>query len=264
MQITAHTPTVLGVDTEMLSAPLDASIINAAVRPYWRVSVVEETGSTQNDLVALVRAGTAVAGDLLAAEYQSEGRGRLTRSFNAPRGTALLFSMYIQPQRVHDDWGYIPLIVGTSLAQTLSDFGAQLKWPNDVLIHEKKVAGIIAEATEDGIVIGVGINVGMQVHQLPVPTATSLRIEGALNLTRNQLLVEFLNNFKEKLFVWDTGKDEISADYLRLCATIGREVRVEYPDGAHENGLAVSISNRGELVLASGRHVQAGDIVHLR
>jgi BirA family biotin operon repressor/biotin-[acetyl-CoA-carboxylase] ligase len=91
-----------------------------------------------------------------------------------------------------------------------------------------------------------------------------LRIEGALNLTRNQLLVEFLKNFKEKLFVWDTGKDEISADYLQLSATIGREVRVEYPDGAHENGLAVSISNRGELVLESGRHVQAGDIVHLR
>lgn len=248
----------------MLSTPLDASIINAAVRPYWRVSVVEVTGSTQSDLVALVRAGTAAAGDVLAAEYQSAGRGRLMRSFNAPQGTALLFSMYIKPQRILDEWGYIPLIVGTSLAQTLTEFGAKLKWPNDVLIQEKKVAGIIAEATEDGIVIGVGINVGMQVHQLPVPTATSLLIEGALNLTRNQLLVAFLNTFKEKLLLWDTGKDEISADYLKVCATIGREVRVEYPDGAHENGLAVSISHRGELVLESGRHVQAGDIVHLR
>lgn len=248
----------------MLSAPLDTSIINAALGQYWRVIVVELTGSTQRDLVTLARAGTAAAGDVIVADYQSDGRGRLMRSFDAPQGTALLFSFFIQPKRTQDDWGYIPLIVGTSLAQVLSDFGAKLKWPNDVLISEKKVAGIIAETTDDGIVIGVGINVGMQVHQLPVPTATSLLIEGARNVTRNQLLVEFLNNFEEKFLAWDGGRDEISADYLKLSATIGREVRVEYPHGVSENGLAVSISHRGELVLASGQHVQAGDIVHLR
>ena len=248
----------------MLSAPLEASIVNAAVSKYWRVVVVELTGSTQSDLIALARAGTANAGDVIVADYQSVGRGRLMRSFNAPQGTALLFSMYIQPKRILDDWGYIPLIVGTSLAQVLSDFGANLKWPNDLLIHEKKVAGIIAEATDDGIVIGVGINVGMQSHQLPVPTATSLLIEGARDVTRNQLLIEFLNNFEEKFLAWDGGSNEISADYLKLSATIGREVRVEYPHGESENGLAVSISHRGELVLGSGQHVQAGDIVHLR
>ena len=231
---------------------------------YWRVSVVERTRSTQSDLVTLTRAGTASSGDVIVAEYQSEGRGRLLRSFDAPQGTALLFSLYIQPKRILDDWGYIPLIVGTSLAHALSDFGAKLKWPNDVLINEKKVAGIIAEATNDGIVIGVGINVGMQLHQLPVPTATSLLIAGARNVTRNQLLVEFLNGFEEKFLAWDEGSDEISADYLKLSATIGREVRVEYPNGVSENGLAVSISHRGELILASGQHVQAGDIVHLR
>ena len=248
----------------MLSAPLDASIINAALGQYWRVIVIELTESTQSDLITLVRTGTAAAGDVRVADYQSKGRGRLMRSFDALQGTALLFSFYIQPKRILEDWGYIPLIVGTSLAQTLSDFGAKLKWPNDVLINEKKVAGIIAEATDDGIVIGVGINVGMQVHQLPVPTATSLLIEGARNMSRNQLLVGFLNNFEKKFLAWDGGSDEITADYLKLSATIGREVRVEYPHRESENGLAVSISHRGELVLASGRRVQAGDIVHLR
>lgn len=248
----------------MLSAPLDTSIINAALGQYWRVIVVELTESTQSDLVTLVRTGAAAAGDVRVAEYQSNGRGRLMRSFDAPRGTALLFSFYIQPKRTLDNWGFIPLIVGTSLAQVLSDYGAKLKWPNDVLMNEKKVAGIIAEATDDGIVIGVGINVGMQVHQLPVPTATSLLIEGARNVSRNQLLVEFLINFEKKFLAWDGGSDEITADYLKLSATVGREVRVEYPHGASEDGLAVSISPRGELVLESGRHVQAGDIVHLR
>ena len=248
----------------MLSKPLDISIINAAVSKYWRVIIVELTASTQSDLVSLARAGSAAAGDVRVANYQSNGRGRLMRSFDAPPGTALLFSFYIRPKRTLDDWGYIPLIVGISLAHVLSDFGAKLKWPNDVLISEKKVAGIIAEATDDGIVIGVGINVGMQAHQLPVPTATSLLIEGARNVSRNQLLVEFLGNFEKKFLAWDEGSEQISADYLKLSATIGREVRVEYPDGESENGLAVSISHRGELVLASGLHVQAGDIVHLR
>ncbi|MTA80931.1 MAG: biotin--[acetyl-CoA-carboxylase] ligase, partial [Actinobacteria bacterium] len=246
MQITAHTPTVLGVDTEMLSAALDTSIINATVGRYWRVSVVELTASTQSDLVTLARAGTADAGDVIVANYHSNGRGRLSRSFDAPQGTALLFSLYIKPQRIVEDWGYIPLIAGASVAHVLSDFGAKLKWPNDVLIKDKKVAGLIAEVTDEGIVIGIGINVGMQVQQLPVPTATSLLIEGARAVTRNQLLAEFLNSFEENFFAWDGGSDDIRGEYLNLSATIGREVRVEYPDGEYETGLAVSISSRGE------------------
>ena len=75
----------------MLSAALDTGVINASVGEYWRVSVVELTVSTQSDLVALVREGNARSGDVIAAEYQSAGRGRLTRSFEAPKSSALLF-----------------------------------------------------------------------------------------------------------------------------------------------------------------------------
>jgi len=248
----------------MLSAPFDTSIINATVGRYWRVSVVELTGSTQNDLVSLVRAGTASAGDVLVADYQSAGRGRLTRSFEAPPGSALLFSLYIKPKRNSRDWGCIPLIAGVSVAQILSNFSARLKWPNDVLVNEKKVAGLIAEVIEDGVVIGIGMNIGMRLDQLPVPTATSLLIEGARNVTRTEILVDFLNCFEEKFAAWDKGSDEFFDEYVDLSATIGRNVRVEYPDGKSEVDMAVSISRKGELVLASGVHVQAADIIHLR
>jgi len=248
----------------MLSTALDTSLINAAVGQYWRVSVVELTASTQSDLVAKVRQGIAIAGEVIAAEYQSSGRGRLTRSFDAPARTALLFSFYIQPNRDRSDWGWIPLIAGVSVAQVLSDFGAQVKWPNDILINEKKVSGLIAEATDDGVVVGIGINVGMGIDELPVPTATSLLIEGARNMTRNDLLSKFLKNFEKNFFAWDQGSDEISSIYVALSATIGRDVAVEYPDGRREIGSAVAISSGGELVLASGIHVNAGDIVHLR
>ena len=248
----------------MLSAALDTSIINAIVTQYWRVSVVELTASTQIDLAALVREGNARAGDVIAAEYQSAGRGRLTRSFEAPKSTALLFSFYIQPQRQRDYWGWIPLVAGASVAQALSKFSAQVKWPNDILIRDKKVAGLIAEVINDGVVIGIGINVGMRVTELPVPTATSLLIEDAHDLTRNQLLSEFLKIFEENFIAWDQGSDEIEAIYADLSATIGRGVRVEYPDGHNEIGTAVSISPSGELVLANGVRVQAADIIHLR
>ncbi|CAB4591501.1 unannotated protein [freshwater metagenome] len=248
----------------MLSTPLDSSIINAAVTQYWRVSVVELTASTQSDVVALVQNGKALAGDVIAAEFQSAGRGRLSRSFDAPQSTALLFSFYIQPMRNREDWGWLSLIAGVSVAQTLSKYGARVKWPNDILIMDKKVSGLIAEVVGDGVVIGIGINVAMGLSELPVPTATSLSIEGAENLTRNQLLADLLNTFEVNFTPWDQGENEIEDIYLTLSATVGSKVRVEYPDGRIESALAVAISPRGELVLDSGAHVQAADIVHLR
>ncbi len=248
----------------MLSRPLDACIINAALTRYWRVSVVELTVSTQSDLVELARQGSARVGDVIAAEYQSGGRGRLMRSFSAPPSSALLFSLYIQPQRSRNDWGWIPLIAGVSVAQSLSEFKAELKWPNDILIKDKKVSGLIVEAVGDGIVIGIGINAAMRPSQLPVPSATSLFIEGAKNVTRNKLLTDLLRIFENNFTKWDSGSDDISQSYLDLSATIGRRVQVQYPDGRIESDIAAAISSAGELVLANGSHVQAADIVHLR
>jgi len=248
----------------MLRAALDVSKINAVVTRYWRVSVVELTESTQTDLVAAVRQGSSRNGDVLVTEFQSAGRGRLGRSFNAPKSTALLFSFYIEPQRTRDAWGWIPLIAGVSVAQTLTEFGAKLKWPNDILINDKKISGLIAETTELGVVIGIGINAAMQKSELPVENATSLLIEGAKLITRNLLLAEVLKRFEENFSRWDQGSDEIRATYLALSATIGQEVRVEYPDGRTETAVAESISSVGELVLDNGTHVHAGDIIHLR
>lgn len=248
----------------MLSEPLDISIINANVGEYWRVNMVELTASTQSDLVRLVRNEQAHAGDVVTAEFQSRGRGRLSRSFEAPAGTALLFSFYIVPARSRQDWGWIPLIAGASVAQVLLHLHAEVKWPNDILIKDKKISGIIAEAIDEGIVIGIGINVGMKESELPVPNATSLLIQGAVEKERNQILIEFLNTFYINFMNWDRGGDEIKATYQGLSATIGQPVRIEYPNGHFEVGTAIAISNAGELILDTGTHVQAGDITHLR
>ena len=249
---------------ELLRAALDQAEINRLVTQYWRVSVVELTSTTQGDLVQLVHEGKANAGDVIVAEYQSAGRGRLDRSFEAAKGSALLFSIYKEPKRGRDDWGWIPLIAGFSVAKTLHAFNAKIKWPNDILINSKKVSGLIAEVVGNGVVVGIGINVGMEESELPVETATSLRLEGAVDLTRDQLLCEILEEFEGHFLQWDQGIDEVQPLYAHLSATLGKEVRVEYPGGATHLATAESISDTGALVLDDGTHVQSADVIHLR
>ncbi len=249
---------------EMLSAALDNAKINELLTQYWRVSVVDVTASTQSDLAQLVREGKAAAGDVITAEFQSAGRGRMSRSFEAPKATALLFSFFVQPKRNREDWGWIALIAGATVASALADYKAQVKWPNDILINEKKVSGLIAEIVGDGIVLGIGINTGMNEAQLPVPTATSLALQGAIGFDRNDLLCKVLRQFEDYFVDWDNGSDAIVTVYKNLSSTLGSEVEVHFPDNRVEKAVAVDISARGELVLDSGTHVQAGDVVHLR
>ena len=152
MQIWVHTLTVLGVGTSAPRAPLDKTIIASHVCQYWRVSVVDLTTSTQTDLAELVNAGVATNGDVIAAEFQSAGRGRLDRKFEAPAGSALLFSFYIMPKRSRSDWGFLAHLAAICMSEIISNdlnTAVSLTWPNDILIADKKVCGLIAQATTD-------------------------------------------------------------------------------------------------------------------
>ena len=108
------------MSNEVLRTPLDEAEINSRVTPYWRVSVVELTGSTQNDLLQLVESNNALDGQVIATEFQSDGRGRLDRTFQAPAQSALLFSFYIKPRNQRSEWGFIPLIAGLSLVRAIT------------------------------------------------------------------------------------------------------------------------------------------------
>ena len=130
--------------------------------------------------------------------------------------------------------------------------------------HQKKISGLIAEIVEDGVVIGIGINVGMTLEELPVPTATSLAIEGVSDTSRNEILARVLALFETNFTAWDAGDNSVAQIYASLSSTLGTKVQIHYPNEQIEKGLAVAISPRGELILDSGSHVQAGDVVHLR
>jgi len=254
------------VGTSAPRAPLDKTIIASQLSQYWRVSVVDLTASTQIDLADLANAGVATNGDVLAAEFQSAGRGRLDRKFQAPAGSALLFSFYITPKRSRSDWGFLAHLAALCMSEIISDdlnTSVSLKWPNDILIADKKVCGLIAQTTADGIVIGVGLNVAMSLAELPVVTATSLAIAESDQLDRNQILIQFLERFSLRFLDWDAGRDFID-EYSKVCATLGCDVQIEVAGRENRIGFAQSITASGALILADGFEVNVGDVVHLR
>ncbi|MEJ6607605.1 MAG: biotin--[acetyl-CoA-carboxylase] ligase [Candidatus Planktophila sp.] len=247
-------------------APLVKLQIASQISQYWRVRVLELTGSTQDDLVKLISQGAAENGEVIVAEFQSAGRGRLDRNFIASAGSALLFSFYVVPKRDRADWGFLSQLAALTLhsvvAQGLEE-EVLLKWPNDILIADKKVAGLIAQATGEGVVIGIGLNVEMSLAELPVPNATSIAIAGGKKLDRNVILSNFLDAFQQNFQLWDRGVEFIT-EYTSICSTLGREVEITVVGRENHKGQAQEILKSGALLLADGFIVTVGDVVHLR
>lgn len=237
--------------------------------------MVDITGSTQTDLTTAVRNHEARHGEVLVTEFQSAGRGRLDRSFVAQPGTALLFSFYITPDAAKIELGWLPLLAGQALCKSMEEVltvnsavKPLLKWPNDILIHDRKVGGILAERIDSengpGVVVGIGLNFFATREQLPFSHATSLALEGFTGTSRADLLVSFLKNMSVYLERWDSGDLSLIQEYIDRSATIGMAVSIELPNGERVESLAVSIAGSGALILENGSHITVGDVVHLR
>ncbi len=245
---------------------------------WTRVEVVEQTLSTNADVAKAARHG-APEGLVVAAEHQVAGRGRLGRSWQATARSGLTVSALLRPvdvTAVH--WPWLPLLTGVAVHRSLTAVArvpARLKWPNDVLIEDRKVAGILVERvdTPDGpaAVVGIGVNVWLDSHELPVPEATSLCLASPHPLDRTTLLVDILSRLGDGYATWRGAAGDASkglrAAYERGCGTLGRDVAVSLPDGASVVGRATGIDAAGRLRVDTGettRAVGAGDVVHLR
>ncbi|MFF8906906.1 biotin--[acetyl-CoA-carboxylase] ligase [Streptomyces olivaceoviridis] len=249
---------------------------------YSGIEVVQRTGSTNSDLAARAAAGNADEGAVLVAEEQTAGRGRLDRRWTAPPRSGLFFSVLLKPTEVPvARWGWLPLLTGVAVATGLSraaGVDTALKWPNDLLVtvggEERKAGGILAErAGDDGVVIGVGINVTLRADELPVPQAGSLALAGALGTDRDPLLRAVLRSLEDWYGRWraaggDPSASRLQETYTAGCATLGRVVRAELPGDRSVVGEAVALDGDGRLIIATENGVQepvgAGDIVHLR
>jgi BirA family biotin operon repressor/biotin-[acetyl-CoA-carboxylase] ligase len=252
--------------------PLDAA---ALARPPWRVEVVEESPSTNADVARRARDGEP-AGLVVVTEHQTAGRGRLDRVWVTPPRAALTFSLLVTPGRVPTGrWPWLPLLAGLAVVEAVTDVAgvpALLKWPNDVLVDDRKVAGILVELVERGsgaaAVVGVGLNVSSTREELPVETATSLELAGAGRVDRSALLGGVLDRFTQLYDAWVGAEGEgLRPAYARRCATIGRDVRVDLPTGQTLQGRALDVDDEGRLLVDDGGHVHAlgaGDVVHVR
>jgi BirA family biotin operon repressor/biotin-[acetyl-CoA-carboxylase] ligase len=169
-------------------------------RPY---RFVEECASTQRLLDGLEDEGTTVATDL-----QTQGRGRLGRTWEAPAGRALLVSVLLRPTPPMALWPELSLVAGDSVATALRDetgVAAALSHPNDVLVEGRKLAGILPEASAGRVVLGIGVNVNQTAAELPAGTAkppTSLRVESGREWPRAPLLAAILRELERGYDGW--------------------------------------------------------------
>lgn len=265
--------------TDALRADLDvAALKDRAIEldPWRRLDVVADTGSTNADLIARAQGGEDIAGAVLVADHQSRGRGRHGRSWSAPAKSQLIVSVGIDTAPVPaDGWGWLPLVCGVAVVDALhrvAGVSARLKWPNDVLVDGRKLAGILAEVASPAaaVVVGVGLNVSLTEDELPVPTATSLLLLDSPVLDRTLLLTALLQALSTRVGAWQSAHGPDAAlleDYRRYSATFGERVRAELPGGGDVVGRAVDIDDTGRLLIDVGTRtvaVSAGDITHLR
>ena len=208
-------------------------------------------------MMAEVEAGRAGDRYVLVVDYQSSGRGRLDRVWDAPRGANLLVSVAFTP--VPDVAAELTHRVGlaavAAVARLLPNSTVGLKWPNDVLLDGRKVAGILAlrSLSADTVVVGLGLNVGW------AP-------DGAISLDGIAHPAEVLALVLEE---FDALPDDISQKYRENLATLGQRVRVELPTGGESVvGRAVDVDSAGRLVVlddcAVTHRFDVGDVVHIR
>ena len=232
---------------------------------FCEVHRFEELDSTNGYLLDMARAG-GVEGLVAVAGHQRAGRGRRGRRWEAPPGTGLLLSVLLRPRLDHGDLHLVTVAVALAARSTCLEVGVapRLKWPNDLVAEDRKLAGILAESPAPPVVVvGMGLNVSWS-----PPGATSLVAEGGHPPAPADLVDPFLLALEPRLAALGSpeGRHETMARYRALSATLGRRVSVELP-GETLRGRAVDVDDSGHLLLdvdGARRTVTAGDVVHLR
>lgn len=256
--------------------PLDEATLRKALlapgMPWRGVECDPDMDSTNARALRLAEPWRVVV-----ADHQSAGRGRMRRSWQAPPRASVAVSVLLPwpPRPTGRAW--VPLLAGLAIARAIEDntaLGTGLKWPNDVLLEAdgwRKVSGVLCEAApgEGGVVVGAGVNVDQTRDELPVDTATSLRLAGAA-ADRTDLLLAYLARLQQAHRALALGGPDADGEhtaYRQQSVTIGRQVRLSRAGGADVLGRATDVDEQGRLVVESGggRSVwTAGDVEHLR
>ncbi len=239
----------------------------------WDVRRFDEIDSTNRYLLEQARAG-APAGLVAAARHQTAGRGRLDRRWESPPGANVLVSFLLRPRCEPSDLHLCTAAVALAAAEACRDVAgveASLKWPNDLLVGESKLAGILAEVDfESGppaaVVVGLGLNVAWPGP--PGAGGTDLEQSRGSAVDPEAVLGAVLDALAPRVALLDhaAGRAALAEEQRRRCATLGARVRVTL-EAEQITGTARAIDDAGQLVVDSPeglRSVAAGDVVHLR
>ncbi len=227
---------------------------------FGDIRFLESVDSTNRHLIDLAASG-APEGLVVYADHQTAGRGRMGRRWDAPPGAALLVSVLLRPvdlapERLHLVTAAVALAARDACVE-LAGFRPDLKWPNDLLVGDRKLAGILATAAPGWVVVGMGMNLSAA----PEGAVAAADLAGR-PVRRDGLLVALLEGLERWVVDWE----RVAAAYRRDCATVGRPVRVQLTD-ATLTGRAVAVDADGRLVVGTAHgevRVAAGDVVHLR
>ena len=252
--------------------PLDHSRL-AGTR-FATVRIHDELPSTNTALVEEARGG-APEGLVLVADHQTAGRGRLGRVWSAEPGTALLVSVLLRPPLPLDEIPLVLMAAGLAACDGVegaAGFRPQLKWPNDLVVSDRKLAGLLSEAAggEPAVILGLGVNVAAGAYP-PELSADAISCEEVASaaVDRAELLVGFLTALESRYAAVLTGKrgDTLRA-YRADSATLGRRVRVDLTAGDSLEGRATRLADDGQLVVTDDKgtehSVNVGDVKHLR
>lgn len=234
----------------------------------------DEIDSTM-DIASQLASKGAVSGTVVVCESQSKGRGRLGRQWVSPKYKGIYASIILRPKLSPSEASILTLLTAVSACEAIKEVAgidARIKWPNDILLGNKKLGGILLELTAEtdevkSVVIGIGLNVNNAKAGL-VAGATSLKEQRAEAVSRVELLQELLRRIESNyLKLEKEGNSHIVEKWRGLCVTIGARVKVVYHN-RHIEGHAVNIDKDGGLLVRrdSGfiEKVMSGDIVHCR
>jgi BirA family biotin operon repressor/biotin-[acetyl-CoA-carboxylase] ligase len=265
---------------EVQNNPLSLDEIQGALgtkRLGTRFHYFEEIDSTNSHVRRLAETG-APEGEVVIAERQFEGRGRLGRSWESPPYCNLYFSLLLRPALAPVHAPQITLMAAVALADTVAAFVVEppvIKWPNDILLQGKKVAGILTESSCDAkhiefVILGIGVNLNFPRARMPETIrdrATSLMEVGGKSFSRENFLRRLIQDLDRCYGILeDLGFDAIAPRWEAYFALRGRRVRVEMVDGVI-SGTATGIDGDGALLLEAEdgviRRVLAGDVIPL-
>ena len=249
---------------------LEAHLTTRGSQRWAQIEWMAQTGSTNADLMARAKAGQP-GSIVLVADHQSAGRGRLRREWQSPPGANLLVSILVHPRGPVSAWPRVSSALALAAVDSCRSVGveAAIKWPNDLLVGEHKVSGMLAEAlpAASALVLGIGINVAWPTERHDQLRATSLAAESAQTVERVAVLGELLAGFESQLDRLGRDPSAVVDEYEALCSTLGQEVRISLLDGAVLQGVAVGLGGDGSLVVETANGTQTvavGDVEHLR